>query len=64
MKKNTLHPCPCCGAKVIVEPGNYEICKNCGWEDDPVQREDPNFKGGANAASLNEARAAWAEKKH
>jgi hypothetical protein len=33
----------------------------CGWEDDPVQRADPSFAGGANVLSLNEARAAWRE---
>lgn len=52
-KKN---PCPCCGRKVITTPGDYEICKYCGWEDDPAQSQDPDFAGGANELSLNEAK--------
>lgn len=36
--------------------GSYEICSNCGWEDDFVQRRDPNYRGGANTASLREFR--------
>ena len=27
-----------------------------GWEDVPIQFDDPNFSGGANSFSLNEAR--------
>jgi hypothetical protein len=57
--KNQLHPCPCCGSKVISEVGAYEICEVCGWEDDPVQSADPDYKGGANKESLNEARSRW-----
>lgn len=29
----------------------------CYWEDDPVQLRDPTYEGGANAASLEQARA-------
>ncbi|EIQ00556.1 hypothetical protein OpiT1DRAFT_05102 [Opitutaceae bacterium TAV1] len=54
-----LAPCPCCGAKTISEPGAYEICDVCDWEDDPVQSTDPDYAGGANKQSLNEARKAW-----
>jgi hypothetical protein len=42
--------------------GEYEICRRCGWEDDPVQAADADFAGGANATSLNQARAAWRAK--
>jgi len=56
-----LLPCLCCGAKTISEPGQYEICDICNWEDDPVQSVDPDYAGGANHVSLNEARAAWSE---
>ena len=37
-------------------PGTYEICAICGWEDDPVQFDDPDYRGGANGPSLNEWR--------
>lgn len=48
--------CPCCGKYRFEEPGEYEICQVCGWEDDPVQRKDPDFEGGANKLSLNQAK--------
>lgn len=30
-----------------------------GWEDDPVQSSYPEFEGGANELSLNQARTSW-----
>lgn len=56
-----LHPCPCCGFRTLESEtrGSYDICAVCGWEDDGVQLDDPDYRGGANAESLNEARAAW-----
>lgn len=56
------YPCPCC-AELTFElepPGTYDICSNCNWEDDSLQFEDPNYAGGANRMSLNEAKAAFA----
>lgn len=50
------YKCPCCGSYTLSEERCYEICPNCSWEDDPVQFEDPNFRGAANTRSLNEAR--------
>lgn len=52
------YPCRCCGFLTLEEEpnGSYEICPVCYWEDDPVQSRDPNFSGGANKPSLNEAR--------
>jgi anaerobic ribonucleoside-triphosphate reductase len=58
-----LRPCPCCGSKVVTTPGEYEICEVCGWEDDPVQSADPDYAGGANKLSLNQARKEWLAKK-
>ncbi len=51
-----LQPCPCCGNKCITSLGEYEICDNCGWEDDPVQSANPDYAGGANKESLNAAK--------
>jgi hypothetical protein len=53
--------CPCCRFFTLDErpPGTFEICEICGWEDDPVQFKDPDYRGGANASSLNECRAAF-----
>ncbi len=56
-----LHPCPCCGFHTLAEAerGSSEICRACGWEDDAAQFDDPDYRNGANAESLNEARAAF-----
>ena len=50
-------PCPCCGDVNLHEVGGYDICRVCGWEDDPVQSHDPAYPGGANVMSLDAARA-------
>lgn len=47
--------CPCCGRYHFKEKDAYEICPVCGWEDDPLQRREPDFEGGANTLSLNDA---------
>ena len=51
--------CPVCGKHLFEESGAYEICPVCGWEDDPVQRREPDLIGGANKLSLYEAIAAY-----
>jgi hypothetical protein len=54
--------CPCCGHLTLEEepPGTYDICKECGWEDDLVFH-DLGRRGGANSESPLEARASYAE---
>lgn len=53
-KKNQ---CPCCGYYTLEdEPGRFDICPVCYWEDDGIQRDNPNYIGGANGISLNMAR--------
>ena len=54
--------CPCCGKEnMICDIGAFDICRNCGWEDDPVQRSNHDAFG-ANRSdkhgrlTLNEAR--------
>lgn len=61
--KRKFLACACCGVFAIAERGAYEICRRCGWEDDPSQAADPDLRGGANPQSLAEARAAWEAKK-
>ncbi len=58
-----MYKCPCCGEKALDEEGHYDICSTCGWEDDPIQRKDPDYDGGANIMSLNQARKAFKEGK-
>lgn len=51
------YTCPCCGYKTIE--GGYDICRICNWEDDSVQRNDPDYRGGANTESLREAQKSF-----
>ncbi|SHN94126.1 hypothetical protein BCLUESOX_1652 [bacterium endosymbiont of Bathymodiolus sp. 5 South] len=53
-----MYPCQCCGYLTLGENtrDTYEICDVCFWEDDVVQNYDPNFSGGANDPSLNDAK--------
>jgi hypothetical protein len=57
--------CRCCGVAVFDAPccGDYSICPVCGWEDDPVQFDDPTYPGGANRLSLNMAREEFSRAK-
>jgi hypothetical protein len=57
-----LFPCPCCGSRTSQRLRRaYDICPVCFWEDDPVQFDDPDYEGGANVVSLNEARRNFRE---
>ena len=55
--RDGLFACPCCDDYCVTEAGGFEICENCGWEDDPAQEAQPNLGGGANRVSLMEARS-------
>jgi hypothetical protein len=56
MSDEESFPCPCCGYIVFSEePGSYEICPICFWEDDISQLRFPTMAGGANRPSLEEA---------
>lgn len=51
--------CPCCGLPTITDPGGYDICSVCWWEDDG-QNDDTadQIWGGPNGQySLKAARA-------
>ena len=56
---NNRKKCPCCGKYEFEEIDFYEVCPICGWEDDPLQRDDPDYEGGANELSLNQHRAKY-----
>ena len=55
--------CECCGYKTLNEKpnGTYQICTICYWEDDPIQSAEPNYEGGANRVSLNQAKRNFSE---
>ena len=53
------HKCPVGGKYVFEEYNSFDVCSVCGWEDDAVQENDPEYEGGANKMSLNEAREAY-----
>lgn len=58
-----LRPCPCCSSRALTVQSGYEICDECGWEDDPTQSAAPDYAGGANQQSLNQARKDWSTAK-
>lgn len=53
--------CKCCGCAALDSADEYEVCPVCCWEKDRTQERDPEYRGGANAVSLNEARKNYAE---
>ncbi len=53
--------CKCCGCAALDSADEYDICPVCFWEKDRTQESEPEYKGGANSVSLNEARKNYAE---
>lgn len=53
--------CPVCGKFYFSEVDSDEICEVCGWQDDKLQKMKPDYSGGANVMSLNEAKQAYKE---
>ncbi|MBC3537734.1 CPCC family cysteine-rich protein [Megasphaera hominis] len=51
--------CPVCKQYYFEFTNDFDICPVCGWENDGVQNDMPDYKGGANKMSLNEAREAY-----
>lgn len=47
----SMKKCPVCKNDIFDD---YDICRECFWEYDPIQVENPNYFGGANHLSLNE----------
>ncbi len=53
--------CPVCGKYTFEAWGDFDVCEVCNWENDPIQYYKPDYPGGANHMSLNEARQAYRE---
>ena len=51
--------CPVCGKYEFEEHDDFDICEVCGWENDGYQEEHPDYAGGANIISLNQAKKAY-----
>jgi hypothetical protein len=55
------YECDCCGFRTLLNPGHYEICAVCRWEDDRADRvrarEGPDAPSGPNHITLTKARA-------
>lgn len=58
-----LYTCPCCGHATLTERGGYDICRECGWEDDGQDDHDSDVvRGGPNGLlSLDASRTAYQE---
>ncbi|MFE5807802.1 CPCC family cysteine-rich protein [Streptomyces sp. NPDC056491] len=58
-----LLACPCCFQRTLKERADFEICPECGWEDDGQDDADAHFvRGGPNGRlSLAQARLDYLE---
>ena len=60
-ENNKKIPCPICGNMAFEEEGDFDICEVCGWENEDLSIDDPDWWGGANGKwSVNTAKKAWA----
>lgn len=58
------YTCPCCGRLTLPSRGNYDLCSECGWEDDGQDDHDSGLvRFGPNGGlSLDVARAQYKAK--
>ncbi|MEU9305910.1 CPCC family cysteine-rich protein [Streptomyces sp. NPDC048269] len=58
-----LVACPCCFRWTLQKRADFEICPECGWEDDGQDDADAHFvRGGPNGRlSLTQARLEYLE---
>lgn len=56
------HLCPVCGKYEFPDDNSFDICPFCGWQDDSIQEEKPDYSGGANDLSLNDCRKNYESK--
>jgi hypothetical protein len=60
LREAPRHPCECCGYYTILNPGHYDTCDVCGWEDDRCDSNRPEEVSGPNRISLAQGRANFA----
>lgn len=51
--------CPVCGNPTFEYWNDMDICDVCDWCNDGLQENHPDYVGGANRMSLNQAREAY-----
>ena len=56
--------CPVCGKFEFEGYDDMDMCDVCGWSNDALQVEKPDYTGGANMMSLNQAKEAYRQGKH
>lgn len=62
MAKNDLekkHLCPVCGKYEFEKRLSFDICEECGWQDDLLDEDNPDSVSGANEMTLDEAKEAY-----
>jgi rRNA maturation endonuclease Nob1 len=66
MEKNEpyKHKCPVCGKFEFEGYDDMDMCDVCGWSNDALQVEKPDYEGGANMMSINQAKEAYRQGKH
>ncbi|MEU2435954.1 CPCC family cysteine-rich protein [Streptomyces rubradiris] len=52
-----LVACPCCFQRTLEERADFEICPECGWEDDGQDDSDAHIVRGGPNGSLSLAQA-------
>ena len=60
--KIPVHMCPVCGKHRFTGYGSFDICKFCGWEDDDLMEDNPDYSWGTNDLSLNDYRKEYQKK--
>lgn len=55
------YKCKLCGIGDIEM--THGVCKFCGWEDDDIQQDKPDYVFGANIMSFNQHKQFWNENK-
>ncbi len=56
------HKCPVCGKYEFADEACYDICPNCGWQDDGSQINEPDYDSGANTMSLKQYRKQYQDR--
>ena len=57
------HKCPVCEQYIFESTNSLDICDICHWQDCVLCENDPDYMGGPNATTLNQAREYWEKHK-